>query len=73
MPSEPQAPARCFSTSWKLNASWPAGTGVCVVKTVVRRTSSSADVERRALVDELADALQHDERGVSFVQVPDGG
>ena len=41
-PSVPQQPARCFSTRWNGNASWPAGTGVCVVKTVVRRISSSA-------------------------------
>ena len=41
-PSGPQPPARCFSTMWNGNASCPAGTGVCVVKIVVRRTSSSA-------------------------------
>ena len=42
-PSVPQAFARCVSTRLNGNASWPAGTGVCVVKIVVRRTSSSAE------------------------------
>src|SRR3989338_6580580 len=31
-----------FSIRWKGKASWPAGTGVWVVKTVVDRTASSA-------------------------------
>ena len=65
------APARCVSTRLNGNASWPAGTGVCVVKTVVRRTSSSAVVERVAALEQIADALQHDERRVAFVEVPD--
>ena len=41
-PSVPQQPARCFSTRKNGNASCPAGTGVCVVNTVVFRISSSA-------------------------------
>ena len=55
------------------NASCPAGTGVCVVKMVVRRTSSSAASNDQPVLDQIADPLQHDERGVAFVQVPDRG
>ena len=43
---------------------------MCVVKTVVRRTSSSALSNEDAVFDELADALQRDEGRVAFVQVP---
>ena len=46
-PISPHVPARCFSTRWNGNASWPAGTGVCVVNTVERRTSSSASSNDR--------------------------
>ena len=70
-PSVPQQPARCVSTRLNGNASCPAGTGVCVVKTVVRRTSSSASSNDSPDSMQIADALQHDERGVPFVQVPD--
>ncbi len=41
-PRSPHSPARCVSTMPNEKASWPAGTGVCVVNTVVRRTSASA-------------------------------
>ncbi len=41
-PSVPQQLARCFSTMLNGNASCPAGTGVCVVNTVVFRISASA-------------------------------
>ena len=66
----PQQPARCFSTRWNGKASWPAGTGVCVVNTVLCAHRLERVVERLALLDVLADALQRDERGVAFVQVP---
>ena len=46
-PISPQVPARCFSTRWNGNASCPAGTGVCVVNTVERFTSSSASSNER--------------------------
>ena len=72
-PSVPQQPARCFSTRWNGNASCPAGTGVCVVNIVVWRISSSASSNDRALLDQIADPLQHDEAGVAFVQVEDAG
>ena len=55
------------------NASWPAGTGVWVVKTVERCTAVQRVVERAALLDVLADALQGHERGMALVQVPHGG
>ena len=70
-PSGPQPPARCFSTMWNGNASCPAGTGVCVVKIVVRRTSSSASSNDLPFVDVLADPLQDDEGRVPFVQMED--
>ncbi len=72
-PSVPQHPARCFSTRLNANASCPAGTGVCVVKTVVWRISSSAASNDVAVFDQIADALEHDEAGVAFVQVKHAG
>jgi hypothetical protein len=49
----------------------PAATGVCVVKTVVRRTSRARS-RRSHPARTDRDALQDDERGVSFVEVIDG-
>ncbi len=47
----------------------PAGTGVCVVKTVPARTVSSAGVEVQPLVAEFGDALQAEEARVALVGV----
>ena len=69
----PQQPARWVSTWWNGKASWPAGTGVCVVKTVLWRTAGQRVLERQALIEELVDALQHHEAGVALVQVPHRG
>ena len=44
-----------------------------MVKTVVCRISSSASSKLDAALDEIANALQHDERGVPFVEVEDAG
>ena len=44
---------------------------MCVVKTVVWRISFERVVEGRAALDEIADALQHDEGRVPFVEVED--
>ena len=52
---------RSGSTSSSPNTSLPAGTGVCVVKTVVAATRSSASRRRAAALDELARTL--DRRG----------
>ncbi len=54
------------------NASLPAGTGVCVVKTLEAETSSSACLEGQFFfIHQHADALDGEERGVAFVHVAD--
>ena len=67
----PSSRPGAVSTRLNGNASWPAGTGVWVVKTVVRRTSASASSNDMPALDQFADPLQDDEGGVPFVQVPD--
>ena len=48
----------------------PAGTGVCVVKTVPARAACSASSNvRPCACDELADALEAEEAGVALVGV----
>ena len=61
--------ARCSGS----NASWPAGTGVWVVKTVLQRTSATASFHAAPADDQLAHPLQHHEGGVPLVRVPDAG
>jgi hypothetical protein len=52
----------------------PAGTGVCVVKTVPARPSSTRLVEGQpAVSDQLADPLDAEEAGVALVGVEDLG
>ena len=60
--------------SWRSNCSLPAGTGVWVVKTVVR----ASDVEARgrrgaALLQRLAQPLHLQQGAVALVDVPDAG
>ncbi len=53
--------------------SWPAGTAVCVVNTVLAATASIAAAKSTpCLRDRDARTLQHLERGVPLVDVPDG-
>ena len=48
----------------------PAGTGVCVVKTVAARAASSAASKSKPPVrGQLADALEAEEAGVALVGV----
>ena len=50
----------------------PAGTGVCVVKTLVAITCWRASSKLSfAVLQQRADALQRQERGVAFVHVAD--
>ena len=65
----PQQPARCFSTNRNGNASCPAGTGVCVVNTVVCRISASASSKVEPCSTEVTNALEHDKACVAFVEV----
>ena len=52
----------------------PAGTGVCVVKTLLTRVASSASSKVRPWRSmKQADPLQREERGVALVHVEDGG
>ncbi len=60
---------RSRSAKW----SWPAGTAVCVVNTVLQAIASSAHAKVRALGHERAHALENQEGGVPFVDVPDRG
>ncbi len=53
--------------------SCPAGTGVCVVNTVFAATASIADGIVEPLLHQRARAFEHQERGMTFVDVPDGG
>ncbi len=50
--------------------SWPAGTGVWVVKTVVRRISSLAASNEAPAGNQLARPLQQHEGRVTFIGVP---
>ena len=64
---------RCAARAPGSNTSLPAGTGVCVVKTVEARSRSSASSAGEALLlDELAHPLELEEGGVALVQVEDG-
>ena len=60
-----------LSISHKGNSSFPAGTGVWVVKTVLLRISSTACVEGLPPVHIFPGALQAQEGGVAFVHMPD--
>ena len=60
------------STSDGSKISLPAGTGVCVVKTVDARSRAMRVVARELLLlDELAQPLELEERGVPLVHVED--
>ena len=64
--------SRLRRTSSGSNTSFPAGTGVCVVKTVDARSRSSASRGRQPLLlDELAHALELEKGRVPLVQVED--
>ena len=62
-------------TSSRAKTSFPAGTGVWIVKTASRPTRRSASAAARAgsRGHHLARALDEQERRVALVQVPDGG
>jgi hypothetical protein len=61
-------------TNAGVKRSIPAGTGVCVVKTLPAAARSRASAkERPFLADDLPDSLETHERGVPLVQVPDRG
>ena len=68
----PRCWPRCVSTSENGNASWPAGTGVCVVNTVVRLTSASAWSKFMPCSTWSQIRCSVDERRVALVEVPDG-
>jgi hypothetical protein len=56
------------------SAKWscPAGTGVCVVNTVLEAAASSAAAKGHVLRHQVADALEHQEGCVALVDVPYG-
>ncbi len=49
------------------------GHGVCVVNTLCAATASSRGVEREPARELVAKPLEHEERGMAFVHVPDRG
>ena len=72
MPNSSRSGPRCSSIRLRSKRSWPAGTGVCVVKTVCCATSRRAVVEAHAVVlHPRADGFQRGERAVAFVEVID--
>ena len=58
-------------TSSGSKTSFPAGTGVCVVNTVDARSRCTRRVAVDAVVGELAEPLELQERGMPFVHVED--
>ena len=65
---------RCSSTSAAGNRSWPAATGVWVVKTVIAETSRTTSPNGRPLVSiDRADHLQGREGAVPLVEMQDRG
>ena len=71
-PATALSPPKNVSIWSRPKRSMPAGTGVCVVKTVPARTTSSASSNvRPSLVDQLADPLEAEEAGVTLVGVVD--
>ena len=70
MPNSSRSGPRCSSIRPPSKRSWPAGTGVWVVKTVCWATSRRASSKLRpSLLHPLADRLQRGEDAVPFVQV----
>ena len=74
MPSSSRSGPRCSSIRLRSKRSWPAGTGVCVVKTVCcatsRRAASNAMPSSFMCV---ADGLQRGEGAVALVEMIDAG
>ena len=65
---------RCSSIKSALNRSWPAGTGVCVVKTTSRATSGNAASKLRPFfLHAIVNRFENDESAVAFVEMQHAG
>ncbi|MCK7527454.1 MAG: hypothetical protein MZV64_62540 [Ignavibacteriales bacterium] len=60
-----------MSMSQRGNSSFPAGTGVCVVKTFCPRVFLMASSNEIAVFDQFTGAFERQEGGMPFVHVPD--
>ena len=72
MPSAAARAARYRAHELRTNTSLPGGTGVCVVNTVDERAARAPPRGAMPCLDELAHALEHEERRVALVHVEDG-